>query len=127
MPPDENQSIPIWMADLRADMRELQTELRSLGNQIPSISQKLEGMVPMHEHIKLLNDVAELTRRDVGERSSYEEMKAQVPILWDERAQIRGALRFWRGAVVVLTAALTLLSLFVAFHNSGLVFNISHP
>lgn len=123
---DQSGSVPAWTAELMADMRVLQSELRGLAAQIPSITQKLEGMVPMHEHLKILSDVEELQRRDLGARSDWEEIRRRVleekgmlETLWDDRAQGRGAMRFTRVLVYVLGVMVTLLTLFVLIRDLG--------
>jgi len=122
----EEQSVPQWAADLRVSV----AEIRGRVEQIPEINTKLEELrantVPMTEHLKVMADVEELKRRDLGERSDWEEMKGRVPLLWEERAEMRGSIRTLRWAVAGLTLLSTVVGGLVALHDLGLQVSV-HP
>lgn len=125
-PGSEEALIPKWAADLAVGV----AEIKGMTGQIPGIVQELKevkaNQVPLNAHLELRQKVEELVERDLSARTQWNEITAQVPVLWDERAQIKGALRFWRGAVFVLGAAFTMLSLFVLVHNTGATVSF-HP
>ena len=100
-------------------------------DEIPAIIQELKDLrantVPMQEHVKLLNDVDVLKERDLSARSDWEDVRQRVlsdkgmlPVIWDERAQMRGAIRFIQVWVGIVSFLLLLLSILVAAHNAGL-------
>lgn len=128
MPPEtgQEQFIPQWAAQLGISVAKIEART----DEIPSIIQELKDLrantVPMQEHIKLLNDVDVLKERDLGARSDWEDMRQRVlsdkgmlPVIWDERAQMRGAIRFIQVWVGVVSFLLLLLSILVAAHNAG--------
>lgn len=120
---DELKDVPGWAVSLRV----LVAEIKITTAQIPTIVHALEELrantVPMHEHLKLMNDVEELQRRDLGERSEWEEMKTRVPVLWEERAEMRGSLRALKVAMAVGAAIVSILTVITLFRELG--FSIS--
>jgi hypothetical protein len=114
--PAEDPSVPQWAADLRVSVAKIEGRTE----QIPEISRAIEELrastVPMHEHLKLLNDVEVLKDRDLGQRGEWEDMVERVPILWDERTRRAGERRGYRviltslGVMVTLLTAIELLS-----------------
>lgn len=120
--------MPQWAADLRVSV----AEIRGRVEQIPELGTKLEELrantVPMTEHLKLMADVEELKRRDLGERSEWDEMKVRVPQMWEERAELRGSIRTLRWGLVLVTLLATLLTGAVALHDLGLQVSVgAHP
>ncbi len=110
MPADTDPTIPQWASDLRVSVARIEGKTE----QIPDIVRNLEELrantVPMTEHLKLMSDVEELKERDLGERSDWEEMKVRVPVLWDERSQLRGGLTTIKAAVAILGAVVVALT-----------------
>lgn len=123
-PGAEEALIPLWAADIRESV----AEIRGLTGQIPGIITRLENLqanqVPTVEYLELKRKVEELTERDLTARSDWLEMRKQHPILWDERQQIKGAIKVWRIAVAVLGAAFIALSFFVLAHNAGITISV---
>lgn len=121
----EETAIPQWAADLRVSVAKIEGRTE----QIPEISRSLEELrantVPMTEHIKLMKDVEELKERDLGARSDWEELLKRVPVLWEERAELRGSVRTLKWLVAALGVLLTMLSAFVALHDLGVTMTVN--
>jgi hypothetical protein len=122
--PSEDQTIPQWASDLRVSVAKIEGKTE----QIPEIGRALEELrantVPMNEHLKLMADVEELKSRDLGERSDWEEMKMRLPVLWDERAQLRGSLATVKVMVAILGLVVAVLTAWNLLVQTGL--SISH-
>lgn len=114
MASDTDQTIPQWASDLRVSVARIEGKTEQIPEIVRSLEELRANTVPMSEHLKLMSDVDELKKRDLSARSDWEEMLLRVPVLWDERSQLRGSVRAYRilvagiGFVVVVLTAFTL-------------------
>ena len=129
-----DETVPVWVADLRVSVAEIKGRVE----QIPEIARELEQLraetVPMKEHLKLMNDVEELQKRDLGARSDWEDVKSRVldptgPLstLMEDRSQVRGGLRATRVVVGILSVIVLILTTITLINGLGLSVHSSRP
>lgn len=129
MPPESGQEqfIPQWAAQLGVAVAKIEARTDEIPDIIKELKELKANTVPMQEHVKLMNDVDTLKERDLSARSDWEDVKGRVisekgmlATLWDERAQMRGAIRVIQLWVAIVSFVVLLLGLFVAAHNAGI-------
>jgi hypothetical protein len=117
---DAEASVPVWVVNLTAEMTAIRTRVEVLPKMVTDLENLRANSVPVAEHLKLLADVDVLKERDLGARSDWEEMRVQVPMLWEERIKQQGARRTYRVWLGVLSVVVTVLTAFTLLHGLGI-------
>lgn len=120
---DTDQTIPQWASDLRVSVAKIEAKTEQIPEIIRSLEELRANTVSMSEHLKLMSDVDELKKRDLSARSDWDDMLERVPVLWDERSQLRGSIRASRVLLAGIGLVVTVLTAVTLVHDLGV--NIS--
>lgn len=120
----QEATVPQWAAQLAVSVARIETRTDQIPKLVEDFERLRQNTVPMSEHHQLMTRVEELWNRDLQGRDSWSEMVPRVAKLWQNHEQGEGARNVYRVWLVILSAAVALLTLFTLLRGLGLGISI---